>query len=71
MIIFKIPETLYDPTLVLSPHTVMLCSFFKVKAFKSPTIFLPEKLYSLNIHDGMNEQELPLKDKLSDNFIFC
>jgi hypothetical protein len=44
---------------------------FKVQAFKSPSIVSPEKLYSLNILNGMNEQQLPLKDELSDDFIFC
>jgi hypothetical protein len=44
---------------------------FKIQAFKSPSIVSPEKLYSLNILNGMNEQQLPLKDELSDNFIFC
>ena len=44
---------------------------FKVQAFKSPSIVSPEKLYSLNVLNGMNEQQLPLKDALSDDFIFC
>ena len=44
---------------------------FKIQAFKSPSIISPKKLYSLNILDGMNEQQLPLKDKLSDDFVFC
>ncbi|KAH6668376.1 hypothetical protein B0J14DRAFT_675079, partial [Halenospora varia] len=66
-----IPEIIYDPTLVLSPHTFLLGMLFKVQAFKSPSIISPEKLYSLNVLDGMNEQQLPLKDELSDDFIFC
>lgn len=44
---------------------------FKVQAFKSPSIYSPEKLYSLNVLQGLNEQELPLKDELLDNFVFC
>lgn len=44
---------------------------FKVQAFKSPSIVSPEKLYALDIPDGLNEQQLPLKDELSDDFIFC
>ena len=44
---------------------------FNIQAFKSPSIVSPEKLYSLNVLDGMNEQQLPLKDELSDDFIFC
>ena len=44
---------------------------FKIQAFKSPSIISPEKLYSLNVLDGTNEQELTLKDELSDDFVFC
>jgi hypothetical protein len=68
---FKIPEIIYDPTLVLSPHTFLLGMLFRVQAFKSPSIVSPEKLYSLNVLDDMNEQQLPLKDELSDDFVFC
>jgi hypothetical protein len=56
---------------VLSPHTFLLGMLFKVQAFKSPSIVSPENLYSLNVLDGLNEQQLPLKDELSDDFIFC
>ena len=44
---------------------------FKVQAFKSPSVYSPEKLYSLNVLQGMNEQELPFKDEMLDNFVFC
>lgn len=44
---------------------------FKVQAFKSPSIDSPEKLYSLNVLQGLNEQELPLKDEILDDFVFC
>jgi Protein of unknown function (DUF3435) len=44
---------------------------FKVQAFKSPSLVSPKKLYLLNVLDGMIEQQLPLKDKLSDDFVFC
>ena len=44
---------------------------FKVQAFKSPSIYSPEKLYSLNVLQGLNEQELPLRDEILDDFVFC
>ena len=44
---------------------------FKVQAFQSPSIVSPEKLYSLGVLKGLNEQKLPLKDELSDDFVFC
>lgn len=68
---FKIPEIIYDPTLVLSPHTFLIGTFFRIQAFKSPRIVSPEKLYSLNVLDGMNEQQLLLKDELSNDCVFC
>jgi hypothetical protein len=44
---------------------------FKVEAFESPNITSPEKLYSLKVLKGLNEQKLPLKEELNDEFIFC
>ncbi|KAH6680636.1 hypothetical protein B0J14DRAFT_614152 [Halenospora varia] len=68
---FPIPEIIYDPTLVLSPHVFLLGILFKAKAFKSPSIDCLEKLYSLNVLNGLNEQKLPLREELDDEFIFC
>jgi hypothetical protein len=44
---------------------------FKVQAFKSTGITSPEKLYSLDVLNGLNEQKLPLKKEIDDNFVFC
>jgi hypothetical protein len=44
---------------------------FKARAFKSPSINSPSQLYSLDVLDGLNEQALPLKDELGDDFVFC
>jgi hypothetical protein len=44
---------------------------FKAKAFESPNITSPEKLYSLKVLNGLNEQKLPIKEELNDEFIFC
>ena len=41
------------------------------KEFKSPSIDCPERLYSLDVLDGLNEQTLPLKEELDDDFVFC
>ena len=68
---FPIPEIIYDPTLVLSPHVFLLGMLFKAQAFKSPSIDSPERLYNLDVLDGLNEQALPLKEELNDGFIFC
>ena len=68
---FPIPEIIFDPTLVLSPHVFLQGMLFKAQAFKSPNITSPEKLYSLKVLEGLNEQKLPLKEELDDEFIFC
>jgi len=44
---------------------------FKARAFKSPSIDCPERLYSLKVLKGLNEQPLPLRDNMNDEFIFC
>ena len=68
---FKIPEIIYDPTLVLSPHVFLLGMLFKIRAFDSPSIDSPQKLYSLNVLNGLNEQPLPLREAIDDDFVFC
>jgi hypothetical protein len=55
---------------MLSLYTFLLSMLFKVQAFKSLSIISSKKLYSLNVLDKINKQQLPLKDKLSDDFIF-
>ena len=56
---------------MLSPHVFLLGMLFKVRAFKSPTIDCPERLYSLKVLEGLDEQALPLRDEMNDEFIFC
>ncbi|KAH8432442.1 uncharacterized protein LDX57_010078 [Aspergillus melleus] len=73
---FKIPEIIFDSTLVLSPHVCLLGMLFYIKGFKSitatgPVLDSPEKLYSLEVLDGLGQQELKLKNELLDKYIFC
>ncbi|OQD77334.1 hypothetical protein PENANT_c114G05410 [Penicillium antarcticum] len=73
---FPIPEIIFDPTLVLSPHVFLLGMLFRIGAFKSlskdgPVMDCPEKLYRLRILDGLGEQELKLKDEILDQHMFC
>lgn len=44
---------------------------FKILAFKSSSIDCPERLYSLDVLDGLNEQQLPLREALDEKFVFC
>ncbi|OAT08575.1 hypothetical protein BDBG_17071 [Blastomyces gilchristii SLH14081] len=71
---FPIPEIIFDPTLVLSPHVFLLGMLFRIGAFKSlskdgPVADCPEKLYNLWVLDGLGEQELKLKDELLDQHV--
>jgi uncharacterized protein DUF3435 len=68
---FQLPEIIYDPSLILSPHVFLLGMLFYIQAFKSPSIASPEKLYDLRVLNGLNEQKLPLRDDLADKFVFC
>ena len=73
---FKIPEVIFDLTLVLSPHVCLLSMLFHIKGFKKisttrPVLDCPEKLYSLGVLDDKGQQELKLKDEILDKYMFC
>ncbi|KAL4958922.1 DUF3435 domain-containing protein [Aspergillus stella-maris] len=73
---FPIPEIIFDPTLVLSPHVFLLGMLFRIKAFKhfsedGLVVDCPENLYNLGVLDGLGEQELKLKDEILDQYVFC
>lgn len=73
---FKIPEIIFDPTLVLSPHVCLLSMLFFLGGFKKfsttgPVLDSPEQLYSVRVPDGLGQQKLKLKDELLDKFVFC
>ncbi|EFW15762.1 conserved hypothetical protein [Coccidioides posadasii str. Silveira] len=73
---FKIPEIIFDSTLVLSPHVTLLTMLFHIKGFKlilttGLVLDLAEKLYSVNMLEGKGEQWLLLKNELLDKFVFC
>ncbi|OJD18344.1 hypothetical protein ACJ73_08726 [Blastomyces percursus] len=42
---------------------------FHIQAFKSLSIKRPEYLYSLRVLNKLNQQELPLRDDLADQFV--
>ncbi|KAL3428754.1 hypothetical protein BDV09DRAFT_201273 [Aspergillus tetrazonus] len=73
---FPIPEIIFDPTLVLSPHVFLLGMLFRIQAFKNFSteglvVDCPENLYNLGVLDGLGQQELKLKDEILDQFVFC
>ncbi|EGE80241.2 hypothetical protein BDDG_03182 [Blastomyces dermatitidis ATCC 18188] len=68
---FPLPEIIYDPSLILSPHVFLLGMLFHFKAFKDPNITSPESLYRLDVLKGLNQQKLLLREDLRDKFLFC
>ncbi|OJZ79991.1 hypothetical protein ASPFODRAFT_86016 [Aspergillus luchuensis CBS 106.47] len=73
---FRIPEIIFDPTLTLSPHVCLLSMLFHIEGFKritktGPVLDNAKKLYSVGIVDGLNQQDLKLKDEILDKYVFC
>ncbi|KAF2415628.1 hypothetical protein EJ08DRAFT_673832 [Tothia fuscella] len=67
---FLIPETVYDPSLIFSPHVLLEGLIFDDQAFAAPSLTSPEKLSDLYIEPGKNQLRLLLKPKLDDVPIF-
>jgi Protein of unknown function (DUF3435) len=68
---FPLPEIIFAPTLVLSPHVFLLGMLFRARAFKNiavdgPVVDCPENSYSLGVVDGLGEQQLKLKEDILD-----
>lgn len=68
---FMIPEIIYDPSLLLSPHVFLLAILIRHRAFKAQALNdAPEKLCELRVHPTSNELPLTLRPELNDTHIF-
>lgn len=68
---FFLPEIIYDPSLLLSPHVFLLGILFKNRAFKPDALNdNPHDLAGLNIVEGENELLLPIRKELDDVPVF-
>ncbi|KPM43730.1 hypothetical protein AK830_g2836 [Neonectria ditissima] len=65
-----IPESLYDPCLLLCPHPLLLGLLFRHRAFEASRLTTPELLRKLDIHPGEYELPLPLKESMDEIFVF-
>jgi hypothetical protein len=65
-----LPETIFDSSLILCPHTLLLGLLFHHKAFEAPTLTSPEHLSKLDIHPDEDELPLPLKRCMNEIFVF-
>ncbi|RKK66723.1 hypothetical protein BFJ69_g15143 [Fusarium oxysporum] len=68
--VLTLPETIFDSSLLLSPHTLLLGLLFHHRAFDAPTLTSPEHLSKLDIHPDEHELPLPLKQSMNDIFVF-
>lgn len=69
---FILPETLFDPRLLLSPHVFLLSILFRHRAFNSERLNdNPHRLSELRIiGEHKKELVLPLKDNIKTQYIF-
>jgi hypothetical protein len=67
---FPVPEIIYDPSLVFSPHVMLLGIIFADEAFAAPSLTSPEALSMLEIPPGQNQLPLPFKPEKYDVPIF-
>ncbi|OAQ58191.1 C2H2 finger domain-containing protein [Pochonia chlamydosporia 170] len=67
---FTIPEMMFDPSLLLSPHAFLLGILFRHQAFRASHLTSPRQLDELDIHPGERELSLPLRNDLKEVRIF-
>ncbi|KAH0593457.1 hypothetical protein MHUMG1_08915 [Metarhizium humberi] len=67
---FTIPEMMFDPSLLLSPHAFLLGILFRHGAFRASHLTSPRQLDGLDIHPGERELPLPLRSDLKEVCIF-
>ncbi|BDD63414.1 hypothetical protein MAP00_008306 [Monascus purpureus] len=68
---FPLPEIIYGPSLMLSPHTFLLGILFHDDAFRAPGIKSMEDLRRLWVEDGRQQMEVPLKRDKAKHYVFC
>ncbi|KAI2834294.1 hypothetical protein CBS11350_10827 [Aspergillus niger] len=68
---FPLPEIIYDPSLMLSPHTFLLGILFHDDAFRAPGIKSMGDLRRLWVEDGRQQMEVPLKRDKAKHYVFC
>ncbi|KAI9766360.1 MAG: hypothetical protein M1840_006624 [Geoglossum simile] len=67
---FPLPEIIFDPSLILSPHVFLLGLIFADRAFAASNLTSVEQLSRLDIRPGYQQLELLLKSSILDVPIF-
>lgn len=68
---FPIPEVIFDPDLLLSPHIFLLTILFQHRAFKSEILNdNPRLLYTSKIEAGENQIKVGLRPDIMNTHVF-
>ncbi|OJD21465.1 hypothetical protein ACJ73_07195 [Blastomyces percursus] len=68
---FILPEIIYEPSLIFSPHNFLFGILFFFGAFKATNLTSMEKLRGLTIGGGRQQKPIPLKPEMADHYVFC
>ncbi|KAH7370249.1 hypothetical protein BKA65DRAFT_602698 [Rhexocercosporidium sp. MPI-PUGE-AT-0058] len=63
---FVLPEVIFDPSLILSPHVALLGLIFADNAFLAPSLTSAERISELDIPPGYEQLPLHLKPEMAD-----
>jgi len=67
---FVLPEIIFDPSLILSPHVALLGLIFADNAFLAPSLTSAERISELDIPPGYEQLPLRLKPEMADIPVF-
>ncbi|EDN05396.1 predicted protein [Histoplasma mississippiense (nom. inval.)] len=68
---FTLPEIIYEPSLILSPHIFLFGILFFFEAFSPPSLTSMAKLRGLKIEGGRQQLLIPLKPEMANHYVFC
>jgi hypothetical protein len=68
---FPIPEIIFDLSLILSLHVLLLGLIFADDAFAAPNLTTAEQLSRLDIRPGYEQLPLLLKPSMANIPVFC
>jgi hypothetical protein len=67
---FVLPEIIFDPSLILSPHVALLGLIFADNAFLAPSLTSAARISELDIPPGYEQLPLHLKPEMADIPVF-
>jgi hypothetical protein len=67
---FLLPEVIFNPSLVLSPHVALLGLIFADNAFLAPSLISAERISELDIPPSYEQLPLHLKPEMAKTHVF-